>query len=125
MDSCEADGLACAPDLLLQHALHDVVAAQRDREAAALVVLAVRVHRRPSYPRAPLLRGAMLRRAVRRARNALRNVARATVKGIVAVAVRGPGDQEREWKVEPVGDRVAPLVVRELVLARGRHRGHP
>ena len=57
MDSCEADGLARALHLLLQHALHDVVAAQRDREAAALVVLAVRVHRRPSYPRAPVRAG--------------------------------------------------------------------
>ena len=67
MDSCEADGLAGASDLLLQHTLHDVVTAQRDRKAAALVVLAVRVHRGPSYPRAPLLWSALLRRPVRRA----------------------------------------------------------
>ena len=93
MDSCEADGLAHALHLLLQHALHDVVAAQRDREAAALVVLAVWVHRRPSYPRAPLLWGALLRRAVRRAHNALRNISRATVKRIVAVTEHAAGSE--------------------------------
>ena len=72
-----------------------VVPAEREGEAAALLVLAVRVDRGPLSPLSPLSWGALLRRSVRRAGNALRNGSGAAVKGVVTVAARRAHNQER------------------------------
>eukprot|EP01045_Picozoa_sp_COSAG04_P014673 COSAG04_NODE_1110_length_8228_cov_3.329315_9_plen_101_part_00 len=57
--------------------------------------IAVRVDRGPLSPLSSLPWGALLRRAVRRAGNALRDGSGAAVKRVVAVAARRAHNQER------------------------------
>ena len=86
MHGCEANSLASPPHLALRHRLRAVVPAEREGEAAALLVLALRVDWGPLSPLSSLPWGALLRRAVRRAGNALRDGSGAAVKRVVAVA---------------------------------------
>ena len=65
------------------------------RRNGCMLVLAERVNRGPLSPLSPLPWGALLRRAVRRAGNTLRNGSGAAAKGVVTVAARRAHNQER------------------------------